>query len=166
MTLYGAIPFMQAHKKGSTVGVFWLNPAETWIDIVKHTESGWTGSTQSTKTHWMLETGLVDIFVFLGPTTAKVMKDYGALTGYTELPQSFAIMYHQCRWNYVNQDDVKDVDKKFDKADIPYDVIWLDIEYTDAKKYFTFDPLNFPHPQDMGKNLQKRDRKVCDVCTE
>ena len=35
MTLYGAIPFMQAHRKNSTVGVFWLNAAETWIDIVK-----------------------------------------------------------------------------------------------------------------------------------
>jgi alpha 1,3-glucosidase len=35
MTLYGAIPFMQAHRKGSTVGVFWLNAAETWIDITK-----------------------------------------------------------------------------------------------------------------------------------
>ncbi|KAJ8604388.1 hypothetical protein MRB53_041832 [Persea americana] len=39
MTLYGAIPFMQAHKKDSTVGVFWLNAAETWIDIVKAKEA-------------------------------------------------------------------------------------------------------------------------------
>ena len=31
MTLYGSIPFVQAHKKDSTVGVFWLNAAETWI---------------------------------------------------------------------------------------------------------------------------------------
>ncbi|KAG8422844.1 glucosidase II [Metarhizium acridum] len=35
MTLYGAIPFMQAHRKDSSVGVFWLNAAETWVDIVK-----------------------------------------------------------------------------------------------------------------------------------
>jgi alpha 1,3-glucosidase len=39
MTLYGAIPFMQAHKKDSTVGVFWLNAAETWIDIIKEKEA-------------------------------------------------------------------------------------------------------------------------------
>lgn len=35
MTLYGAIPFMEAHREDSTVGVFWLNTAETWVDIVK-----------------------------------------------------------------------------------------------------------------------------------
>ena len=27
------------------------------------------------------------------------------------------------------------VDAKFDENDIPYDVIWLDIEHTDGKRY-------------------------------
>lgn len=35
MTLYGGIPFMQAHREDSTVGVFWLNTSETWVDVVK-----------------------------------------------------------------------------------------------------------------------------------
>lgn len=35
MTLYGSIPFMQAHRKDASVGVFWLNAAETWVDITK-----------------------------------------------------------------------------------------------------------------------------------
>src|SRR5271156_3381051 len=39
MSLYGSIPFMQAHRKDSTVGVFWLNAAETWIDIIKEKEA-------------------------------------------------------------------------------------------------------------------------------
>jgi alpha 1,3-glucosidase len=33
--LYGSIPFMLAHRKNESVGVFWMNPSETWIDIVK-----------------------------------------------------------------------------------------------------------------------------------
>ena len=28
---------------------------------------------------------------------------------------------------------------KFDENDIPMDVMWLDIEHTDGKKYFTWD---------------------------
>lgn len=31
-------------------------------------------------------------------------------------------------------DDVKQVDANFDVHDIPYDVLWLDIEHTDGKK--------------------------------
>ncbi|KAI9777240.1 MAG: hypothetical protein M1839_008970 [Geoglossum umbratile] len=165
MTLYGSIPFMQAHKKESTVGVFWLNGAETWIDVVKAKTSanplslGVAGRV-TTQTHWVSESGQLDVFVFLGPSPAEVTKAYGELTGYTALPQQFAIAYHQCRWNYVSVEDVKDVDRRFDKHNIPYDVIWLDIEYTDGKKYFTWDSLTFGDPISMQKQLTKNGRKL------
>lgn len=165
MTLYGAIPFMQAQKKDSTVGVFWLNAAETWIDITKASSIvnplslGVLGKT-TTQTHWISESGLLDVFVFLGPTPQDVIGAYADLTGYTALPQQFAIAYHQCRWNYVTDTDVKDVDRKFDKHHIPYDVIWLDIEYTDGKKYFTWDPLTFGDPAGMLKQLDEHERKL------
>jgi hypothetical protein len=58
------------------------------------------------------------------------------------LPQRFATAYHQCRWNYKNEQDVREVDAGFDEHDIPYDVLWLDIEHTDGKKYFTWDKVN------------------------
>ena len=162
MTLYGSIPFMQAHKKDSTVGVFWLNAAETWVDVVKSKKNPKAISTEtrSTHTHWFSESGLFDVFVLPGPTAGQVYQQYGALTGFTTLPPAFSLAYHQCRWNYVSQDDVKDVDRKFDQFDIPYDVIWLDIEYTDGKKYFTWDPLTFSDPVDMQNHLAMRDRKL------
>ncbi|KAL8689388.1 MAG: hypothetical protein Q9218_004925 [Villophora microphyllina] len=165
MTLYGAIPLMQAHRKDSTVGVFWLNAAETWIDIVKSKRSSnplslGTGGTTDTQTHWFSESGLLDVFVFLGPTPKDIIQPYNELTGYTQLPQQFALGYHQCRWNYVTDEDVRDVDRKFDKHKIPYDVIWLDIEYTEGKKYFTWDKDNFPNPLGMQKQLDDHGRKL------
>lgn len=165
MTLYGSIPFMQAHRKGSSVGVFWLNAAEMWVDITKDKDSinplslG-VGAKTSTHTHWISESGLLDVFVFLGPTPADLTKNYGELTGYTAMPQEFAVGYHQCRWNYISTDDVKDVDRKMDKARIPYDVIWLDIEYTDSKKYFTWDPHSFSDPVSMGEQLDSHGRQL------
>jgi mannosyl-oligosaccharide alpha-1,3-glucosidase len=165
MTLYGSIPFMQAHKKGSTVGVFWLNAAETWVDIVKSKQSSnplslGIGAAVDTDTHWMSESGLLDVFIMMSATPAELSKSYGELTGYTVLPAAFSIGYHQCRWNYVSDEDVKDVDRKFDKHNIPYDVIWLDIEYTEEKKYFTWDPLNFVDPIGMEKQLDETERKL------
>lgn len=38
--------------------------------------------------------------------------------------------------------------------------MWLDIEYTDGKKYFTWDPIKFPHPDVMIKNLTSTGRKL------
>ena len=165
MTLYGAIPLMHAHRKNSTVGVLWLNGAETWIDITKPKQSTnpltlGIGAKVDTQTHWFSEAGMLDIFVFLGPTPKAILDDYTSLTGYTQLPQQFAIAYHQCRWNYVSDEDVRDVDRKFDRSNIPYDVIWLDLEYTDEKKYFTWDPHTFPDSLGMQKQLDSHGRKL------
>lgn len=165
MTLYGTIPYMQAHRKNSSVAVFWLNAAETWVDIEKSKSTAnplslGVASKKTTQTHWISESGQLDVFILLGPNPQALSKTYGELTGYTQLPQEFAIAYHQCRWNYVTDEDVKDVDAKFDQYQIPYDVIWLDIEYTDGKKYFTWDPMTFPDPKGMQEQLDESQRKL------
>jgi alpha 1,3-glucosidase len=140
---------MKAHRAGSTVGVFLVTGSETWIDIEKQSTSktvssafkmasrstttldkGPTATTAST--HWMAESGILDLFVFLGPTSSDIFQQYTALTGKIPMPQLFAIAYHQCRWNYQSEDDVLGVQSKFDEADIPLDVIWLDIEYAEG----------------------------------
>ena len=168
MTLYGSIPLMHAHNKDSTVAVFWLNAAETWVDVTKSKDAtnpnalGAEAKT-NTNTHWISESGLLDVFVFLGPTPKDISKVYSELTGTTAMPQEFALGYHQCRWNYVSDDDVKDVNRKMDKARMPYDVIWLDIEYTDDKKYFTFDKDRFVDPIGMGETLEKQGRKLVTI---
>lgn len=165
MTLYGSIPFMQAHKKDSTVGVFWLNTAETWIDIEKKTSAAnrkalGVSDQSTTETHWMSESGILDVFVFLGPSPRDLTEKYGELTGYSQLPQHFALGYHQCRWNYVSDDDVTSVDRNFDLHQIPYDTIWLDVDYTDDKKYFTWEPLAFRNPVGMQQQLDETGRKL------
>ena len=137
---------MQAHRQGSTVGVFWLNGAETWIDIekpstAKSVSDSWRKSrhqknslakdagptTRSTTTHWVSESGVLDLFVFLGPTPDSLFQQFSSLVGTTALPQRFAIGHHQCRWNYLSQEDVLEVSAKFDEHDMPMDVIWLDM---------------------------------------
>ncbi|KAF9585987.1 hypothetical protein BGW38_010628 [Lunasporangiospora selenospora] len=183
MALYGSIPFMMGHSKGHTAAVFWLNAAETWVDVEKDTSGNagngagegimsWIKSkkpttgpkaVQSTKTHWISESGVLDLFVFLGPTQKDIYKEFANLVGSTAMPQQFAIAYQQCRWNYNNQDDVKQVDKGFDEHDIPYDVLWLDIEHTNGKRYFTWDAAKFPDPTEMQQELAAKTRKMVTI---
>lgn len=49
----------------------------------------------------------------------------------------FCAGYHQCRWNYRDERDVAAVEGTFEALDYPVDVVWLDIEHTDGKRYFT-----------------------------
>jgi len=166
-SLYGSIPFMYAHKKdkigSSDAALLWLNAAETWIDVTrdeKRNPLAFTSQHKSTHTHWISESGVLDLLVFLGPDSQSIFKNYGELTGYTALPPLFSIGHHQCRWNYLNEEDVLSVDAGFDERDMPYDTIWLDIEYTDDKQYFTWDPQKFPNPEKMLDKLDTNKRKL------
>ncbi|KAF2069359.1 hypothetical protein CYY_009321 [Polysphondylium violaceum] len=160
MALYGAVPLIISHDTSKTVALFWLNAAETFVDIEDVVDKQ---NRKSKNTHWISETGAMDFFLLAGPTPTDIFKQYATLTGTTALPQLFSLGYHQCRWNYKSEDDVKDVDEKFDENNIPYDVIWLDIEHTDGKRYFTWDKNNFPTPADMQNIIGAKQRKMVTI---
>ncbi len=154
------------------------------------------GSSEKPQTdvRWISESGIIDVFIMLGPKPSDVFSQYASLTGRCHLwalnyskpssglsqkylrglffhflgTQSFpplaSLGYHQCRWNYNDQDDVKSVDQGFDQHDIPYDFIWLDIEHADGKRYFTWDPHKFPQPKEMLQGLMDKRRKVSHSC--
>ncbi|KAJ8765299.1 hypothetical protein K2173_011996 [Erythroxylum novogranatense] len=166
--LYGTIPLMISHgKSGKSCGFFWLNAAEMQIDVLGN---GWDSEyglslpvEDRIDTFWMSEAGIVDAFFFVGPGPKDVVSQYTSVTGKPAMPQLFATAYHQCRWNYRDEEDVEHVDSKFDEFDIPYDVLWLDIEHTDGKKYFTWDSVSFPHPEEMQKKLAAKGRHMVTI---
>lgn len=57
--------------------------------------------------------------------------------------------YHQSRWAYNSTPDVQDIIGKFDEYDFPLDVLWLDIEYTSNRKWFTWNASSFPDPVEL-----------------
>lgn len=153
--LYGAIPVMLAHKKGQTTGIFWHNAAEMYVDV----ETAKEGQA----VQWITESGVLDLFVMTGPSPAEVTQQYGVLTGTTAMPQLFSLGYHQCRWNYKDEADAFAVDAGFDEHNIPYDVLWLDIEHTDGKRYMTWDSRLFPNPGQMQEDIASRGRKMVTI---
>ena len=173
MALYGAVPLVLAHDsaRGTTAGVLWLNPTETWVDVQHHhrnNKAAAEGQQQQEQQNeeevrWTSEDGLVDVWLFAGPEAEDVFRQSTAVTGRPFLPPLFATAYHQSRWNYNSQDDVRDVDAGFDAHDIPYDVLWLDIEHTDGKRYFTWDQSKFAEPEAMQRNLSAKGRRLVTI---
>uniref|UniRef100_A0A2K5Z3X6 Neutral alpha-glucosidase AB n=1 Tax=Mandrillus leucophaeus TaxID=9568 RepID=A0A2K5Z3X6_MANLE len=171
MALYGSVPVLLAHNPHRDLGIFWLNAAETWVDISSNT-AGKTlfgkmmdylqgsGETPQTDVRWMSETGIIDVFLLLGPSISDVFRQYASLTGTQALPPLFSLGYHQSRWNYRDEADVLEVDQGFDEHNLPCDVIWLDIEHANGKRYFTWDPSRFPQPRTMLERLASKRRKL------
>jgi alpha 1,3-glucosidase len=155
MALYGGIPIILSHSTSSTVGAFWFNPSETFIDI--------ENAGNASRTHWISESGIVDIMLLPGPGPKDVLHQFTQLVGTQDLPPMFSLGYHQCRWNYKDEKDVAQVHAKFEDLNFPYDVLWLDIEHTDGKRYFTWDKHLFPEPAKMQENLSRQGRKMVTI---
>lgn len=162
MALYGHIPLVisQSEKMG-TAGAFWFNPTETFVDVEETPEVS-TKDVES-RVHFMSESGIVDLFLLPGPDPAELYSQYARLTGRMPLPPMFSLGYHQCRWNYRDEADVYFVHGKFEELDYPYDVLWLDIEHTDGKRYFTWDHKLFPNPAKMQQQLGSDGRRMVTI---
>ena len=93
------------------------------------------------------------VIVIDGPTPKDVLRKLGELTGTIEMPPKWALGYHQCRYSYNPDSRVREVAAEFRQRQIPADVIWMDIDYMDGFRCFTFDQELFPDPSSLNADL-------------
>jgi len=93
------------------------------------------------------------VIVIERPSPQEVVQTLGTLTGTIALPPKWAIGYHQCRYSYDPDERVREIAREFRQRDIPADVIWMDIDYMDGYRCFTFDPVDFPDPRGLNEWL-------------
>lgn len=89
----------------------------------------------------------------------EVMKALGDLTGTMAMPPLWALGYQQSRYSYYPDTAVEELADEFRKRNIPADVIWMDIDYMEGFRVFTFDDEGFPDPEKLNDYLHSRDFK-------
>ena len=94
--LYGAIPVMYAHGPRRSSGIFWLNSAQTFVDVNRDAED-------QVGAFFISESGMLELFVLPGPTLRDAAVQYTTLTGTAPLPPLFAIAHHQSRYGNLTR---------------------------------------------------------------
>ncbi|MEN9714734.1 MAG: hypothetical protein RJA35_201 [Actinomycetota bacterium] len=102
-------------------------------------------------------------YLFAGPSIGAILRDYTWLTGRTQLPPIWALGYHQCRWNNYSQQDVLDLAARHRDLEIPLDTLWLDIDYMDGYRVFTWNTEQFPNVPSMLEQLRKQGIRVITI---
>lgn len=89
------------------------------------------------------EGGALRTYVAAGPPAA-VLDRYHHLTGRPDLPPRWALGYHQCRWGYRTEADIRAVLAGFREHELPVSAIHFDIDHMDRYRVFTVNREAFP----------------------
>ncbi len=144
--LYQAIPFLLEMESGRAAGIL-LD--ESWRSVFD------LAATDPEHVTVRVDGPSLDLYLVAGPTPAAVLERYTALTGRTPLPPLWALGYHQSRWSYRSESEVRDLVGTFRAKGLPLDVVHLDIDYMDGYRVFTWDPARFPDPARLARDLQE-----------
>lgn len=87
---------------------------------------------------------------------ANLLERYTELTGRPPLAPRWAFGYHQSRWGYETEANVRAVVKGFLERDLPLSAIHLDLDCQDNFRSFTIAPDRFPKIREFTRELQER----------
>lgn len=86
-----------------------------------------------------------------------VVRELAELTGKMSLPPRWALGFQQSRYSYYPDAKVREIADELRARRLPCDVIWIDIDYMDGFRVFTFDPERFPNPKATNDYLHDND---------
>jgi alpha-glucosidase len=152
--LYDTIPFFIGLRDGRAYGIFFDNTWRSSFDM---------GAESPSRYSFGAEGGDVDYYFFYGPDPKKVIERYTELVGRTPLPARWALGYHQSRYSYYPDRQVRFIADNFRQRHIPCDALFLDIHYMDGYRVFTWNKTRFPNPAGLMSDLRKEGFRVVTI---
>jgi alpha-glucosidase len=140
--------------RGAAYGLFFDNTSRSYFDMGKSDPSRVTFGAASGELNYYVFTG------GRGRTPKQVLTDYTDLTGRAPLPPLWALGNQQSRWSYYPESRVREVARGFRESRTPADVIYLDIDYMDGFRVFTWNKERFPDPSKMIADLRAEGFRV------
>jgi len=144
--LYKNIPFYYGLHSGVGYGIFFDNSFRTYFDF---------GSERENVSSFWAHGGEMNYYFIAGPELLEVNKRYALLTGTHDMPAMWSLGFQQCKWSYYPEEEVRSIAKSMRDYKIPCDAIYLDIDYMDGFRCFTWDSERFPDPKKMVDELRE-----------
>ncbi|KST63733.1 glycoside hydrolase family 31 protein [Mastigocoleus testarum] len=152
--MYQAIPFFISLSSQVNYGLFFNTTYKSQFDV---------GASQSDTLQLQTQGNELDYYLIYGQEPATILNTYTKLTGRMSLPPRWALGYHQCRWSYNSETEVRTLVREFRQRRIPCDVIHLDIDYMQGFRVFTWHKQRFPDPKKLIDELTAQGFKIVTI---
>jgi alpha-glucosidase len=162
---YISIPFFYHQPNGTDgmAGFFFDNGYRARFEFVDPKEKRKMEQEKEKEYLVHFEGGQYTEYIFAGPAMRDILEAYTWLTGRMAPPPLWALGYHQCRWFAYTQDAVEKLGRTHREKSIPCDVLWLDIDYMDGYRVFTWDQNRFPDHVAMLERFRQQGFRVITI---
>ncbi len=144
--IYTCIPvYLELHDSGSYLA-FYENYYPATFSFTETIEAAFEGGTL----RYYIAAGKPD----------RLLQLYTELTGRAPLPPRWALGYHQSRWGYRNEADIRSLIEGFHKNNLPVSAVHLDIDYMQGFRVFTINEKNFPDMAALSHDLEGQGIKM------
>ncbi len=92
-----------------------------------------------------------------------IVRSLRRLTGRSYIPPKWAFGYQQCRWSYMNEDEVREVVRNHRENNIPLDTVYLDIDYMERYKDFTVSDEAFPNFREFVEEMKAQNIRLIPI---
>ncbi|CAH1264817.1 MGAM [Branchiostoma lanceolatum] len=142
--LYGVHPFyMCVEEDNNAHGVLVLNSAAQDVTL-----------TPAPALIYRTIGGVLDLYMFLGPTPENVVQQYTEAIGRPFMPPYWSLGFQLSRYGYNSLATLRRTIDQIRDYDIPHDVQFGDIDYMDEQMDFTYDPVTFAGYPDYVRQLR------------
>ncbi|MEM2013807.1 MAG: alpha-glucosidase MalA [Metallosphaera sp.] len=152
--MYVNIPFMIVVRGGVATGYFVNSASRLVFDV---------GRDHYDEIRITIPEDYVELYVFEGPRIEQVIERYVSLTGLPFLPPEWALGYMISRYSYYPDTHILELLDLLRKDGFPVSAIFLDIDFMDQFKLFTWHPKRFPDPKKFLEEVHSRGVKVITI---
>jgi alpha-D-xyloside xylohydrolase len=135
-----SVPFMISNLG---YGFLWNNPAVGRVGFGKNVTTWHAKSSKK-----------LDYWITAGDTPAEIEEAYAGVTGTVPMMPSYAMGFWQCKLRYQTQEELLQVAREYKKRGLPISVIVVDFFHWPLQGEWKFDPVYWPDPDAMIKELK------------
>ena len=87
--------------------------------------------------------GVIDYYITLNDSPDKALISIHDVIGNPTIPPYWSLGFHQCRWGYNSEVDMRNIYTNFTKYELPIDTFWGDIDVLQDCRIFTLNKDRF-----------------------
>ncbi len=100
--------------------------------------------------------GVIDYYLTLNDTPEKALISIHDIIGHPTLPPYWSLGFHQCRWGYKSDKDIRYIYGNYTKYELPIDTFWGDIDILENFRIFTLNQNHFKGLPDLINELHEK----------